>query len=64
MDWKLLVDGIKSTGMTQEQIAESIGCSVGSLSELINGKVNEPKWSRGDALISLHRRRNAKRKAA
>lgn len=57
MDWKQLVLDIKGTGMTQEQIADSIGVSVGTLSELINGKVTEPKWSRGDALIALHRER-------
>lgn len=56
MDWKQLVADIKATGMTQEQIATEIGVSVGSLSELINGKIGEPKWSRGDALIALHQK--------
>lgn len=56
MDWKQLVADIKAAGMTQEQIACEIGISVGSLSELINGKIGEPKWSRGDALIALHQK--------
>lgn len=56
MDWKQLVADIKAAGMTQEQIATEIGVSVGSLSELINGKIGEPKWSRGDALIVLHQK--------
>lgn len=55
MDWKQLVLEIKGAGMTQEQIADFIGVSAGTLSELINGKIIEPRWSRGDALIALHR---------
>ena len=57
MDWNKLIVEIKATGMTQEQIADEIDVSVGTLSELLNGKINEPRWSRGDALIALHTRR-------
>ena len=54
MDWSKIVSEIKDCGMTQAQIAEFIGVSVGTLSELCNGKVVEPKWSKGDALLALH----------
>lgn len=57
MDWNKIIVEIKATGMTQEEIAYDIGVSVGALSELLNGKINEPRWSRGDALLSLHARR-------
>ena len=63
MDWNKIVAEIKETGLTQAQIADEIGVAVGSLSELCTGKVSEPKWSRGDALISLHTER-VSRKAA
>lgn len=59
MDWNRVIVEIKATGMTQEQIAEQIGVSAGTLSELLNGKINEPRWSRGDALLALHSRRCA-----
>jgi len=57
MDWNKIVSEIKETGLTQAQIADEIGVAVGSLSELCSGKVSEPKWSRGDALLSLHAER-------
>lgn len=64
MDWNLIISDIKASGMTQEQIAEVIGVSVGTMSELLNGKVTEPKWSRGDALLKLHQDRCASQRAA
>ena len=54
MDWNKIVAEIKETGLTQAQIADEIGVSVGTLSELCSGKVSEPKWSKGDALLALH----------
>ena len=57
MHCNLIISEIKASGMTQEQIAEAIDVSVGTVSELLNGKVIEPKWSRGDALIRLHQDR-------
>jgi len=63
MDWNKIVAEIKETGLTQAQIADEIGVAVGSLSELCTGKVSEPKWSRGDALLELHASRVAKRAA-
>lgn len=64
MDWNKIVSEIKETGMTQAQIAETIDVSAGTLSELCSGKVAEPKWSKGDALIALHADRCGSQKAA
>ena len=63
MDWNKIVSEIKETGMTQSEIAEIIDVAAGTLSELCSGKVTEPKWSKGDALLALHAERT-KRKAA
>ena len=63
MDWNKIVSDIKETGMTQAEIAAHIDVAVGTLSELCSGKVTEPKWSKGDALLSLHADRT-NRKAA
>jgi len=54
MDWNKIVTEIKERGMTQSQIADEIGVAAGTLSELCSGKIAEPKWSKGDALIALH----------
>ena len=54
MDWNQIVTEIKDAGLTQAQIAERIGVSAGTLSELCSGKVIEPKWSKGAALLALH----------
>lgn len=54
MDWNKIVTEIKDAGLTQALIAEHIGVSAGTLSELCSGKVTEPKWSKGDALLALH----------
>lgn len=63
MDWNKIVAEIKETGLTQAQIADAIGVAAGTLSETCSGKVSEPKWSRGDALIALHAERVTKRAA-
>lgn len=63
MDWNKIVAEIKETGLTQAQIADAIGVSAGTLSEICSGKVSEPKWSRGDALIAIHAERVTQRAA-
>lgn len=57
MNWNEIVADIKRTGMTQAEIADKIGVAVGTLSELCSGKVSEPKWSKGAALLALHAER-------
>lgn len=63
MDWNKIVAEIKETGLTQAQIADAIGVAAGTLSEICSGKVSEPKWSRGDALIAIHAERVTQRAA-
>jgi transcriptional regulator with XRE-family HTH domain len=64
MDWNKIVSEIKETGMTQSEIADHIEVSAGTLSELCSGKVVEPKWSKGDALLKLHEERCLSKRAA
>ena len=54
MDWDTIISDIKRAGYTQEQIAEAVGVSAGTISELRSGKVMDPRWSSGDALLKLH----------
>lgn len=53
-DWKKIVGEIKACGVTQSKIAAEIGIGDATLSELCSGKIAEPKWSKGDALLALH----------
>lgn len=65
MNWEQIIDEIKSAGMTQKEIADAIGVSVGTLSEMKNGKVCEPRWSKGETLLALrHSLRRKIKKAA
>lgn len=65
MNWAQIIDEIKTAGMTQKEIADVIDVSVGTLSEMKNGKVCEPRWSKGERLLLLHHslRRKIKRAA-
>lgn len=56
VDWGRLIDDLKSRGVLLADIAREIDCSMGSLSDLRNGGIQEPKFSRGTALIALHAR--------
>lgn len=61
MDWKIIITDIKAAlGMTQAQIAEKVGVSQVSISELENGTTKEPRYGTGHALMTLHKK--AKRK--
>jgi predicted transcriptional regulator len=61
MDWKTIITDIKTAlGFTQVQIANKVGCSQVSISELENGVTKEPRYSVGRQLVSMHKR--AKRK--
>lgn len=57
MDWNKIISSIKASGMTQEQIAQDIGVASGTLSDLYNGNITEPKWSKGNELLRLYEER-------
>lgn len=57
MDWNKVISSIKASGMTQEQIAQNIGVASGTLSDLYNGNIAEPKWSKGNELLRLYEER-------
>jgi transcriptional regulator with XRE-family HTH domain len=59
MDWPKLIDEIKSKGYTQERIANVCGCSIGNLSELRSGKVRNPTYPLGKALVEMHKKVSA-----
>ena len=66
MLWTQLIRELREAGLTQEDIAASIGVSQPSVSDLANGKTKNPSFEVGDKLRALHKRisRKALAKAA
>lgn len=68
MNWKTLISEVKAgLGITQAQIAQRVGISQVSVSDLETGRTREPSYSTGTALVALHRkarRRMARKEAA
>lgn len=64
MDWKTLIAEIRATDMKQDEIGRAVGVSQASISDLANGNIKEPKFSLGQALVSLHRKRCKKARKA
>ena len=55
MDWKLVIEELERTGLTQNEIAAQAGCSQPYVSQLKSGKRKNPDYHVGTALESLHR---------
>ena len=53
MDWTALIRRLNARGWLQTQIAERVGATQSTISELLNGKTGEPRYSVAAALIAL-----------
>ena len=51
----ILVKQIKSYGLSTEEIAEKIGCSISLVVKLANGSRNQPSYILMDKLRDLHK---------
>lgn len=56
MTWKTSIADLQSSGCTQVQIAQEIGCSQATVSELLAGKIKNPSFPVGQALLAMHKR--------
>ena len=54
MDWPQKIIDVRTTGMTQVQIARHCGCSQTTVSLLLAGTTRNPSWLVGQALTALH----------
>lgn len=54
-NWSALLLEMQSAGMKQAEIADAIGLSQASVSDLMNGKVKTTEYSRGLRIIAAHR---------
>ena len=64
MNWKSLIIEIQATGMSQVEIAESVGRSQAWVSATILGVYKDIRWADGQALIQLHAERCQSAKVA
>lgn len=69
--WKSIIQDLLNGGMTQQQIADYITAIPGqkkmsqaAVSDLLRGFITDPAHSRGEALLNLHARLIANKKAA
>lgn len=54
MNWKNTIAEIQRLGhLTQPQIAEKVGCSQASISDIATGKTAQPRYPLGAALVEL-----------
>jgi antitoxin component HigA of HigAB toxin-antitoxin module len=53
--WSALLQEMQSAGMKQSEIAEAVGLSQASVSELMNEKVKTTEYSRGLRILAAHR---------
>lgn len=54
VDWAAIVSGLKRCGWSQQAVAENLGCSQGTISQLNTGRHADPAYSLGVRLLALH----------
>lgn len=63
MDWKTLIENLTAKGWKQQQIADYCGCEQSVISDLATGKTKNPRFSTGQALIKMGKRKAPAEKA-
>ena len=53
MDWKKLITELQGVGVTQVQMAERCGCAQTTISDLLNGRIERPRYEIGAALVAM-----------
>lgn len=53
MDWKTLIAQIKTTGISQAEIARQVGVTPPVISDLLRGKQKDVGWRIGQKIIVL-----------
>jgi transcriptional regulator with XRE-family HTH domain len=54
MDWTGIINTLLEKGLSQAQIARSVGLTPPSIIDLTSGRQRSVKWEVGDALLKLH----------
>lgn len=54
MNWKTVIEqAMRTQGLTQQQLAERVGCSQALINAFLHGKRKEPRYSLGLKLVEL-----------
>ncbi|HQU89947.1 MAG TPA: helix-turn-helix transcriptional regulator [Denitromonas sp.] len=53
MNWKTIIADLRERGHTQSSIAKRCGVSQATICDLANGKILNPSWQLGDALVRM-----------
>lgn len=61
-NWSEIVDGLREAGMTFDGIASDLGVSVWTVRSYWNGRIADPSWSVGDALLTAWQRAYPRRR--
>jgi len=64
MDWKKLISDLIATGMTQAEIAKRVQVTQPTICDIAAGRIKDVRWSNGERLRALHRRRMRAAKAS
>lgn len=55
MDFKTVISDLMGAGLTQSQIGRLAGLKQGSITDLIRGRTQEPRYNAGRRLVALHK---------
>ena len=53
--WQQVITQLLESGFTQTDLSRRIGSSQTYVSEIANGRLKEPSWSRGQAFLKIYR---------
>lgn len=53
MDWKHIIEALKASGISQAEIARTVGVTPPVISDLIRGKQKDVGWRIGQKIIVL-----------
>lgn len=56
MDWKTLIDEIRSRHVTYQEIATEAGMSKGAVHDLCSGRAKTVAYETGVKLVAMHQR--------
>lgn len=60
MQWKDYVAEIINKGLSQSQLAKRAGCGQATISDLVSGRTQEPRYSLGVALMRIGKSQGVK----
>ena len=53
MDWKKLIADLQASGVTQVQMAQKCKCAQTTISDILNGRIEHPRYEIGAALVAM-----------